>query len=361
MLIQKTKPAINSANLRILFMQNLKGLTSKELANFFTEIKEPKYRSKQIAQWIYVRGVNDFEKMTDFSKSLRQKLKDMAYISTLPIIKKQVSNIDATTKYLFETKDKQLIESVLIPESPRNTICISSQAGCKLHCSFCLSGDGNFKRNLDTSEIIDQIMTVQQDIGQDNRISNVVFMGMGEPLLNYNNVVKAIQIIKANYGLAIGARKITVSTAGIAPEIYKLANEKLNNRLAISLNAATDKKRSEIMPINDKYPLKELMKAASAYAKTASRKITLEYVMIKDFNDTLKDAYELIKLIKDLSCKINLIPYNENPFKPYQQPAENTLKMFIDILTPHCFSVTTRHSKGKDILAACGQLRGQYK
>ncbi len=336
---------------------NLKGLWIEELENFLERLEEKKYKAKQLAKWIYNKGVTDFEEMTDLSKELRRKLSEVAYIGKLKLTRKQVSKTDQTEKFLLELFDGKRIETVLMREKNRVTVCISTQVGCALNCIFCATGKSGFERNLSAGEIVDQIIAVKGYLKEDEKITNIVIMGMGEPLLNYENTVKAIRIIQLELGLSISAKRITLSTSGIAPEIYKLADERLKIKLALSLNAPDDELRRKLMPITKKYPLSEVLEALKYYAKKNDIRITFEYVLIKDVNDSEEQALKLAKLIRGIPCKINLIPYNPIKECPYKKPDEETLMKFRDILYPRAPAVTLRRSKGEDIQAACGQLK----
>ena len=336
---------------------NLKALWIEELESFLDKLGEKKYKAKQLAKWIYNKGVTDFEEMTDLSKDLRRKLSEVAYIGKLKLTRKQVSKIDQTEKFLLELFDDKRIETVLMREKNRVTVCISTQVGCALNCIFCATGKSGFERNLSAGEIVDQIIAVKGYLKEDEKITNIVIMGMGEPLLNYENTVKAIRIIQSELGLSISAKRITLSTSGIAPEIYKLADERLKIKLALSLNAPDDELRRKLMPITKKYPLSEVLEALKYYAKKNDIRITFEYVLIKDVNDSEEQALKLAKLIRGIPCKINLIPYNPIKECPYKKPDEETLMKFRDILYPRAPAVTLRRSKGEDIQAACGQLK----
>jgi len=337
---------------------NLKGLWIEELEGILDKLGEKKYKAKQIAKWIYNKGVSDFEQMTDLSKELRRKLAEIAYIDKLKLIKKQTSKIDQTEKFLFELSDGKKIETVLMREKERVTLCISTQAGCALNCIFCATGSMGFERNLSAGEIVDQIICAKEHLKEDEKITNLVIMGMGEPLLNYENTLKSIQMIQSELGLSLSAKRITLSTAGIVPQIYKLSDEGLKIKLALSLNAPDDELRKKLMPITKKYPLSKVMEALKHYAKVNDTRITFEYVLIKDINDSKEQALELAKLVRGIPCKINLIPYNPVKNCPFEKPDEETLQKFRDILYPRAPAVTLRKSKGDDIQAACGQLKG---
>lgn len=336
---------------------NLKGLSLKELEEFLVKLDQKKYKSRQLSKWIHNKGLTDFEKMSDLSKTLRAKLNEKAYIQSIKKLKSFKSKDRSTEKFLFELEDREKIESVLIKDKKRITLCISTQVGCALGCLFCATGRMGFKRNLTSGEIVDQIISVKRYLKPDEKITHLVLMGMGEPLLNYENTLKTINIMKSELGLGFAARKITLSTAGIVPKIYQLAQEGVKIKLAVSLNAANDDLRSYLMPINKKFPIKDLLEAARYYAKKTDQRMTFEYLLIKNTNDSKKDALELSKIIRGISCKINLIPYNWIPDLPFEKPDEERIKSFRDMLYPRCPAVTLRMSKGEDIQAACGQLR----
>ncbi|MDP2961060.1 MAG: 23S rRNA (adenine(2503)-C(2))-methyltransferase RlmN, partial [candidate division Zixibacteria bacterium] len=309
---------------------------------------------------IYNKGVLDFAQMTDISKELRKKLCGIAYIEKLKLLEKQISQIDQTEKFLFELSDGKKIETVLMREKERVTLCISTQVGCALNCIFCATGSMGFERNLSAGEIVDQIICAKEHLKEDEKITNLVIMGMGEPLLNYENTLKAIRMIQSELGLSISAKRITLSTAGIVPQIYKLADEGLRIKLALSLNAPDDELRKKLMPITKKYPLSKVMEALKYYAEKTDTRITFEYVLIKDINDSKEQALELAKLVRGIPCKINLIPYNPVKNCPFKKPDEDSLQAFRDILYPRAPAVTLRKSKGEDIQAACGQLKADW-
>lgn len=331
---------------------NLKGLWIEDYEKLLGDLGEKRYKARQLASWIYARGATDFPQMTDLSRDLRDKLSQMAFVDSVKLAERHISQKDLSEKLVFELSDGQRIETVLMWEGKRVTICLSTQVGCPLGCTFCATGQMGFKRDLTAGEVVDQMIALGED-----RITHVVLMGMGEPLLNYDNTLKAIRILNDEMGLSVGAKRITLSTVGIPSMIEKLADENLKIKLAISLNAATDAKRSELMPINRKHPLKELIAAVKHFAKKTNRGVSFEYVLIQDVNDSEQDALALSKLIQGIPCKINLIPYNRVPGLPYNRPSEERVSAFRDYLYPQCPVVTLRVSKGEDISAACGQLR----
>ncbi len=330
---------------------NLKGLWIQDLEKLLGDLGERGYKANQLALWIYDKASSDFSQMTDLSKTLREKLDSTACIEAIKLVKAQTSEIDFSEKYLFELRDGERIETVLMLEKDRITVCVSTQVGCPLGCTFCATGKMGFKRDLTTGEIVDQIIAVK-----DRRPTHVVLMGMGEPLLNYDNTIKALRIINSELGLSFAAKKITVSTAGIPDMIRRLAGLTSKIKLAISLNAPTDEKRNQLMPINKKHPLERLLEAIRYYTEKTKRRVTFEYVLIKDFNDSQEDALELSKLVRGIPCKINLIPYNYVPDLSFEKPSEEKIVAFRDYLFPRCPAVTLRRSKGEDIQAACGQL-----
>jgi len=335
---------------------DLRNLSLKELEDFALALGFQKYRGRQLFHWVYGKGVDLLDMMTDLSRDTRELLSGKAYISTLREVKKQLS-ADGTEKFLFELEDGHRVESVLIPEEDRLTLCISTQVGCGMECAFCLTGKGGLARNLKSSEIVNQVLHVQKGLPERKVITNIVIMGMGEPLSNYNNIVKAIEILKHPLGPAIGARRITLSTAGLVPGIKKLGESNLNINLAISLNASTDDQRNQIMPVNRKYPLKKLIEACREFPLRKGRMLSFEYVLLEGVNDSPEDARRVSTLLKGIPCKINLIPFNEFPGAPYKRPSEKSVLGFQEILTNNNFSVFIRKPRGRDILAACGQLR----
>ena len=344
----------------------IKSVTLEELEAQFREMGEPAYRAKQVLQWLYGKRVKSFAEMTNLSAELRAKLDAEFGFDVLEPVRKQGSN-DTTQKFLFRLGDGSLIETVLIPASPalygersdRRTICISSQVGCAYGCKFCASGLDGFSRNLHAGEIVDQFLRVEELSGE--RINNIVFMGMGEPLANYDNLLQAINIINAEWGIGLGARHITVSTSGLAPMIRKFAEQPLQIRLALSLHGATDEVRQQIMPVNRKYPLAELLDALDFYTERKSQRITFEFILIDGINDSLEQAAELSKLARRLGAKVNCIPYNTVEGLPWKRPSIRRQDAFMDVLHRAGVAATIRREKGHDIEAACGQLRLQAK
>ncbi|HWR33767.1 MAG TPA: 23S rRNA (adenine(2503)-C(2))-methyltransferase RlmN, partial [Chitinophagaceae bacterium] len=319
---------------------------------------EKKFRAKQVYEWLWLKPVQSFEGMTNLSKELRNKLKEDFTLPGLSIDTTQYA-ADGTVKSRFKTHDGQLVEGVLIPTKSRYTACVSSQIGCSLSCKFCATGYMNRKRNLDFDEIYDEVVLINQQCEKihGKKLTNIVFMGMGEPLLNYKNVLKSIERITSPNGLAMSPRRITVSTAGVAKQIKQLGDDKVKFKLALSLHASNDMKRHEIMPINDTNNIKSLVEALNYFYKQTKNEITFEYILFKDFNDSLKDADELIKLYRQVPVDlINLIEYNPVEFAKFEKPDEEKVEAFKNYLEKNRVNVRLRRSRGKDIDAACGQL-----
>ena len=370
-------------------LTDIKSLTREELETQFKAWNEPVYRVDQMLDWLYARRVTTWEAMTNLPKGLREKLRANVSLQTLELTRKQGSR-DTTQKFLWKLADGSFIESVLIPANPalygeasdRHTLCISTQVGCAYGCKFCASGLEGWKRNLGVYEIVEQILSVERwgeaenlkdstpDIGEKpeddpsqtpkNKIrfvDNIVVMGMGEPLANYDHLLKALKTLNAPWGGGIGARKITISTSGLAPQIRRLAGEPLQFRLAISLHGATDEVRNRIMPVNRKYPLKELVSACEDYQREKGRMITFEYILIAGINDSLEQIRPLALLARKLHAKVNLIPYNKVEDLPWERPSEAVCEKFLAALENQGVIATLRREKGHDIDAACGQLR----
>ncbi|MBP3707707.1 MAG: 23S rRNA (adenine(2503)-C(2))-methyltransferase RlmN [Clostridia bacterium] len=335
-------------------MKNIKDYDLQDLQEELVSIGEKKYRAEQIFKWLYIEKVKTFDEMTNLSIELREKLKDNYSMCNYNILKKQESS-DGTKKYLFDVLDGNAIETVLMQYHHGKTVCVSSQIGCKMGCKFCASTGVQFIRNLSAGEIVEQIVAVEQDIG--DRISNIVFMGIGEPLDNYDNVIKAINILNNQKGLNIGTRHISVSTSGLVPKIYDLANENIQCTLSISLHATTDEQRSSMMPINNRYNINELMKACKDYIKITNKRISFEYALAKDNNDNLEDAKRLVKLLKGMLCHVNLIPINKIENGQYSKSTNENILKFRDYLNDNGIVATIRRELGSDIDAACGQLR----
>ena len=335
-------------------MKNIKEFDLEELKEELVALGEKKYRAEQIFKWLYVDKVKEFDEMTNLSIELREKLKQNYTMCNFKILKKQESS-DGTKKYLFDVLDGNAIETVLMEYHHGKTICVSSQIGCKMGCKFCASTGIKFIRSLNCGEIVEQILAVEQDTG--DKISNIVFMGIGEPFDNYDNVMKAIKIINNQKGLNIGARHISISTSGLVPMIYKFADEELQCTLSISLHATNDEKRSEMMPINNRYNIEELMKACKYYIEKTNKRISFEYALAKDNNDNLEDAKELVKLLKGMLCHVNLIPINKIENGKYVKSSNENIIKFRDYLNEKGIVATIRRELGSDIDAACGQLR----
>ena len=343
-------------------MENILNFTRDDLAGWFDNNGIRPFRAGQIFKWLYIQQADAFEQMTDLSKDLRKKLEDNFYIQRL-IIDEKLTSVDRTEKFLYRLFDGQHIESVLIPEKDHFTLCVSSQVGCVQNCQFCLTAKGGFIRNLNISEIIAQIRDARYYLVKKNldpkKLSNIVFMGMGEPLANYKNLVKALEIITdSDYGLKFSSKRVTVSTCGLIPKITQLGLDTDVN-LAVSLNATTDEMRSRLMPINKKYPLNQLLKACQTFTMKPRKKITFEYILMKGINDTKEDALRLAKLLVPIKAKVNLIPFNEYDKSEFKCPSKNQTSEFLQVLLDKNFTAIIRKSKGADILAACGQLKAK--
>ncbi len=363
-------------------LPDIKSQTRKELETQFAAWTQPRYRVAQLLEWLYVHRVTSWEAMTNLPGPLRETLKENFSLQTLEPVRKQGAR-DTTQKFLWRLHDQSFIESVLIPANPalygdasdRHTLCVSTQVGCAYGCKFCASGLDGWKRNLTPDEIVEQVLAVERDVASDQRqmtsdatpppatrhpsrfVDNLVVMGMGEPLANYDNLLQGLRILNAPWGGGIGARKITISTSGLAPQIRRLAAEPLQFRLAISLHGATDEVRSKIMPVNRKYPLKELVAACEHYQGQKGRMLTFEYVLIAGVNDSIEQAKPLAALARRLFAKVNLIPYNQVEGLSWKRPAEKTQEKFLAALEKQKVIATLRREKGHDIDAACGQLR----
>ena len=337
-------------------MYVLSGLNLEEIKQITDTLHATAFRARQVHNWIYHKSVSTINEMTDLSLKFREELKKIAVVSDVKIKVKQES-VDGTLKYLIEYPDGECVETVLMRFDNRAnlTACVSSQVGCAVNCSFCATGKRGFVRNLTYKEIIEQVLTIQRDTGL--KVTNVVFMGQGEPLLNLDNVIKAMHILNDNF--QIGARRITVSTSGIVPQIYKLADIDMQSTLAISLHAPNHDIRRKLMQIEDKYNMSELKKALKSYIEKTGRRITVEYLLIKDLNDTTNAAKELAEYLSDLKCNINLIPYNPTAENDYQRPSNNSIMKFKYLLEHSGKKVTVRLERGADIDAACGQLKGK--
>jgi len=333
---------------------NLKAKSLKELESFFKQRGEPSYRAGQLFLWMWKKGISDFSLCSNFPKKLREELKNSFYVGNLKM-ERYLKSSDGAVKYIFQTDNKERIESVFIPSDRRRTVCVSTQIGCPLKCSFCATGQGEFRGNLLGWEIADQVLQIMKH--QEMRITNVVFMGMGEPLLNWENVKKAIYIINDSYGLGIGARKITISTAGVVPGIYEFSKFPLQVKLAVSLNSGIQEKREKIMSVAKMFPLNELKKAIKFYYEKKTRMVTLEYVLIHSFNTSKEDFLALKEFAAGLKVKINLIPLNFNENIPsFLPPSKDEINRFYKWCLSLPYPVSIRESRGKDVKGACGQL-----
>jgi 23S rRNA (adenine2503-C2)-methyltransferase len=365
-------------------VDDVKSHTAEELQAQFQSWGQPAYRVSQLLEWLYVHRVTDWDAMTNLPKALREQLRGKYGLHALELVQKQGAR-DTTQKFLWRLADHSLIESVLIPANPalygeasdRHTLCVSTQVGCAYGCRFCASGLEGLKRNLKVEEIVEQVLAIERGNAEESSgvqpdrpatsngqlaasqrlVSNLVIMGMGEPLANYENLLKALAILNAPWGGGIGARKITISTSGLAPQIRKLADEPLQFRLAISLHGATDETREKIMPINRKYPLRELTAACEYYQQKKGRLITFEYILIAGINDGLDQTRPLAALARRLNAKVNLIPYNRVEGLPWERPGDEAQDAFLKALEKEKVTATLRREKGHDIDAACGQLR----
>jgi 23S rRNA (adenine2503-C2)-methyltransferase len=348
--------------------QNIKALIPGKLEKEIVGLGLRKYRAKQVFEWIYGHHVASFDEMTNLAKAERLLLAERFYISHLRVLKTECS-ADGTRKFLFELEDKHTIESVLIPDEDRSTLCISSQVGCAQACRFCLTGSTGFRRNLEAFEIADQVLAVAKILAeeptggrgssweQSRHITNIVLMGMGEPLANFDNVLNALMIITADKGPGFSPRRVTLSTDGLVPEIERLGKSGIKVNLAVSLNATTDEVRDRIMPVNRRYPIKELFAACRRFPLGDRRRITFEYVMLRELNDSEADALRLVKLLRGIRCKVNLIPFNPFPGSEFKRPDDAVVQRFKKILADHHYTALVRESRGRDISAACGQLR----
>lgn len=339
-------------------METLSGLNLKEIEQITDSLGASKFRARQIHNWIYLKSVKTIDEMTDLSVKFREELKNIAKVTDVKIKVKQESS-DGTIKYLLEYPDGECVETVLMRFDNRAnlTACVSSQVGCAVNCTFCATGKRGFIRNLSYKEIIEQVLTIQRDTGL--KVTNVVFMGQGEPLLNLDNVLVAMKIFNDNF--QIGARRLTVSTSGIIDGINRLAENDMQSTLAISLHAPNHETRAKLMQIENKYSMPELKKALKKYIEKTGRRITIEYLLIKDLNDTIESAKQLVDYLKDIKCNINLIPYNPTEKNDYKKPSGNSIMRFKSLLEQAGKKVTVRLERGADIDAACGQLRGKVE
>jgi 23S rRNA (adenine2503-C2)-methyltransferase len=338
---------------------DLKNLSPSELEDFISSFGKERYRSLQILRWLFQRGVHSIDEMTNLSKRFRRDLSEIGFISALhPLYIEHAK--DGTKKFLFQLGDRNRIESVLIPDKKRLTLCLSTQVGCALGCRFCLTGKLGWKRDLTSSEILNQILAVRETLPDQTPITNVVLMGMGEPLMNYDNTLRAIALMTNTDAFKFSSRRITLSTVGLLPALEQLAKEKIPFRLAISLNASDEKTRSHLMPINRRYPLKKVLEACRKLPLRPRTRITFEYVLVEGYNSSSQDAKRLIKILKGIPSKVNLIPLNEAPEIPFKRPSEKEIKQFQEILMQGGLTAIVRTSKGAEISAACGQLQGKW-
>ncbi len=342
-------------------LTDLRDLTLKELTDFIVELGEPGFRARQIFSWLYRPGISSFSAMTNLSLAFRARLENIARISCLQVDKREEAS-DGTVKYAFKLADNALIESVLIPDNDRHTLCVSSQAGCAMGCAFCLTGTMGLRRNLTAAEIVNQVIHARDELeaGDKGRINNLVFMGMGEPLANYDNLRRALDILIDDNGLDFSQRRITVSTCGLVPGIEQLGAETKVN-LAISLHAADNETRSRLLPINRTYDITALLKACRAYPLPKRRRIMIEYVLLAGINDSPGDARQLIKILHKLRCKINLLPCNETDALPFKRPERVVVEKFQNILQEAGYTAIIRESRGAEISAACGQLANKSR
>lgn len=343
--------------MQIIIKQDIRNLTPESLKEHFIAMGQPAFRAKQVYEWLWEKSCINFDEMSNLPKFLREKLKECYTINAVKVDKSQFSS-DRTIKSTFKLHDGNIIEGVLIPTAERMTACVSSQVGCSLTCKFCATGYMERKRNLNADEIYDQVVLIDKQAKENYQIplSNIVYMGMGEPLLNYANVLKSIERITAEDGLNMAAKRITVSTAGIAKMIKKLGDDQVRFNLALSLHAANDEKRNEIMPINEQNSLKALAEALKYFYNKVKSPVTYEYIVFNDFNDGITDAIELAQFCKHIPCKVNIIEYNPISFADYQNASVDKIEVFADYLRKHGVNTNIRRSRGKDIDAACGQL-----
>ena len=326
-----------------------------ELEHYFFSANAPKFHARQIFQWIYGRGVTDFAAMTDLGRDLRAQLARDLDLST-PTVARRERSADGTTKFLLQLADGHLIEAVFIPDTPSQTFCISTQVGCAMRCAFCLTGKMGIVRNLTAGEIVGQVRVLLRELNMLDERFNIVLMGMGEPLHNYDATMKALRILGDEHGLAVAPRRITLSTVGVLPALERLATEPFMPNLAISLHSTTEDQRDMLVPINRKYGLKELLDACRKFPLKRRSRITFEYVLLEGVNDTPEDARRLVKLLHGIKAKVNLLPLNEAPGIPFTRPSDARVNRFAQVLADHGVTVSVRRSRGRDIRAACGQL-----
>ncbi len=339
---------------------DLKNLSPSELEGLIRSFGKERYRSIQVLRWLYQKGVRSVDEMTNLSKTFRKELSEISFVTNLCPLHMEEAN-DGTKKFLFELGDGNRIESVLIPEKKRLTLCLSTQVGCALGCRFCLTGKMGWKRDLTTSEILNQVLAARETLTDKKSVTNIVLMGMGEPLANYKNTIKAIELMTNPDAFKFSSRKITLSTVGLLPELEQLAKEKLSFRLAISLNASGEETRSYLMPINRRYPLKKVLEACRNFPLRRRTRITFEYVMVEGVNDSSQDAKILLRILRGIPSKLNLIPLNEAPGIPFKRPSEIKIREFQEILMEGGLTAIVRASKGAEISAACGQLQARVR
>ncbi len=344
--------------------ENLLNFDARQLTEWFAEMGEKPFRARQVLRWVHKSGEAEFDAMSDLALSLRNKLKEIACVSAPKVMREELS-ADGTRKWLLDVGTGNAVETVFIPETDRGTLCVSTQAGCALDCAFCSTGKQGFNRNLSTAEIIGQLWWANREVGRDADnnwpVTNVVMMGMGEPLLNFDNSVSALHLMLDDNAYGLSRRRVTISTSGIVPAMDKLRDE-CPVALAVSLHAPNDALRNVLVPVNQKYPLRELMAACQRYLDKAPRDfVTFEYVMLEGVNDSERDARELVALVRDVPCKFNLIPFNPFPQAPYKRSSSDAVRRFRDVLMQADIVTTTRKVRGDDIAAACGQLAGQVQ
>ena len=337
---------------------NLKDLSLSEMGGLLGSLGKEKYRTPQLMRWLYSIGVGSFEEMTNLSRKFRDELGKISYISGLSPLRTEEAT-DGTRKFLFQLDDGNRIESVLIPEKSRLTLCVSTQVGCAMGCRFCLTGKKGWTRDLTPSEILNQILAARRNLPSEVNITNIVLMGMGEPLANFENVRNALSLMAWPDAFKFSSRRITLSTVGLVPQIERLSREKITFQLAVSLNAANDDTRSRLMPINRRYPLKELLSACRRFPLKPRTRITFEYVLLDGVNNSLKDAKELVRILRGIPSKVNLIPLNEAPAIPFKRPSDEKVRAFQEVLMEAGLTVIVRTSKGAEISAACGQLEAR--
>jgi 23S rRNA (adenine2503-C2)-methyltransferase len=351
---EELEPLHHEANEKV----NFYGLTVDDLKAFLKGLGKEQFRAQQIYKWVYEQRVTDIDEMTNLSKTFRAELPSHLTFA-LPGIVTHLKSIDGTQKFLFDMGEGNTVEAVLIPSDDRLTLCISSEIGCNMACKFCYTGKQKLKRRLTTAEIVGQFMQVHDSLAEGQRISNIVFMGMGEPLDNSDAVFKSIDILHSQWGMNFSRRKVTISTSGIVPEMWKVAKAKA--RLAVSLNGSNDTIRESVMPVNRRWPIKELMQACKDYYKETKDMITFEYVLLKGVTDQLEHARELVKLTRSVPCKINIIPFNEHPGSGFERPSDAVVEAFHQELMDLGAHVLLRRTMGRDIFAACGQLNSVHK